>query len=382
MPQPIEGSGLRIGKILGIPIFLHSSWFVIFALITFTLSRQFTFMHPNWTAEQHWTIGIVTSIIFFASVVFHEMSHSVVAMHYKIPVQSITLFVFGGLARIGREADNAWQEFAIAIAGPLASFFLAGCFWLIWRFGGHNEMLGAASLWLAEINLILGVFNLVPGFPLDGGRIFRGIVWGITKDYTRATRFASISGKGIAYAMILYGVWIALVLQTPGHFLNGLWLAFIGWFLLSASQESYVQVAMRSSLAGVRAADIMSKEVPTVTRDTSLEEYVHEVLRTGRQVHIVMGPDKPVGLITLQAAASIPREEWNMNSVQAVMLPVERIPFVTPDEPAIRILDRMQSQDILQMPVVSDGHIIGMIARENIFKILQTRLHVGSLAGQ
>jgi len=382
MPQPSEGSGFRIGSILGIPIYLDLSWFIIFALITLTLSQQFISMHPGWTSTQHWTLGIITSALFFASVVFHEMSHSVVAMHYKIPVQSITLFVFGGLARIGREAENAWQEFNIAIAGPLASFFLAGFFWLIARFGGHNEMVHSAAVWLAEINLILGLFNLAPGFPLDGGRILRGIVWGITKDYNRATRYATLAGKALAYAIILYGAWTALALRFEGHFLSGLWYVFIGWFLLSASQQSYVQVAIRSSLAGVRAADIMSKEVPTVTRDTSIEEYIHEVLRTGRQCHIVMGPDKPVGLVTLQAAATIPREEWNMNSVQAVMTPVDKIPFVSPDEPATRILERMQSQDIVQMPVVSDGHIVGMIARDNILRILQTRLHVGSLAGQ
>ena len=379
MPLAAEGSGFRIGKILGIPIYLDMSWFIIFALITLMLSQQLTFMHPAWTPVQHWTLGILTSVLFFASIVFHEMSHSVVAMHYKIPVQSITLFVFGGLARIGREAENARQEFNIAIAGPLASFFLAGCFWLIAHYGGRNEMVHAGSIWLAEINLILGIFNLAPGFPLDGGRILRGIVWGITKDYARATRFATLSGKAIAYAIILFGVWAALV---EGHYLNGLWLAFIGWFLLSASQENYAQVAIRSSLTGVRAADIMSSEVPTVTRDTSIEEYIHEVLRTGRQCHIVMGADKPVGLVTLQAAATIAREEWNMNSVQAVMVPAEKIPFVSPDEPALRVLDRMQSQDITQMPVVSDGHIVGMIARDNIFRILQTRLHVGALAGQ
>jgi Zn-dependent protease/predicted transcriptional regulator len=382
MPQTAEGSGFRIGKILGIPIYLDLSWFIIFALITLTLSQQFSSLHPNWTPAQHWAMGIATSALFFGSIVFHEMSHSVVARHYKIPVQSITLFVFGGLARIGREAENAKQEFNIAIAGPLASFFLAGCFWLVAHFAGGNEMVHSGCIWLAEINAILGVFNLAPGFPLDGGRILRGVVWGITKDYAKATRFATLSGKAIAYLLIMWGVYVALVLRVEGHFLSGLWYVFIGWFLLSASQESYVQVAIRSSLAGVSAADIMSREVPTVTRDMSIEEYVHEVMRTGRQMHIVMGPDKPVGLISLQAAATIPRDEWNMNSVQAVMLPVEKIPFVSPEEPAIKVLDRMQSQDIAQIPVVSDGHIVGMIARENIFRILQTRLHVGSLAGQ
>jgi Zn-dependent protease/predicted transcriptional regulator len=376
MAQPHPGSGIRLGRILGIPIYLHPSWFIIFALITLSLRTQFTSQHPSWSPAQHWALGIITSILFFASVVFHEMSHSVVAVRYLIPVQSITLFVFGGLARIEHDPKSAKQEFNIAIAGPLSSLFLAGCFWLVSHFAAGNEMVAAASRWLWEINLILAVFNLLPGFPLDGGRILRGIAWGVTKNFTRATEIATRSGKAIAYAMILVGVWQAL----NGNWVGGLWTAFIGWFLLSASQESYAQVAIRNTLSGVRADDVMSSDVPSVARDMSLEEYVHEVLRTGHQCHIVTGAGNPVGLITLNAVRTVPREEWSNTSVQAAMRPLDRIHSASPDEPALAVLDRMQKEDITQMPVISDGHIVGMIARDTIFRVLQTRMQVGHFA--
>ena len=378
MAQPSPASGIRILRVWGIPIYLHVSWFIIFALITLSLAKQFTSQHPGWSESQHWALGIITSILFFASVVFHELSHSVVALRYRIPVKSITLFVFGGLAGIGREPDNARQEFNIAIAGPLSSIFLAGCFWLVTRFFHGNDMVVAAARWLWEINLALAIFNLVPGFPLDGGRILRGIAWGLTGNFERATRIAANAGKVFAYIMILLGAWQALT----GNWVGGLWTAFIGWFLLGAAQESYAQVAIRHTLTGVRVEDVMTQDIPTVTRDMSLEEYVHEVLRTGVMTHIVIGADKPVGLVSLQAARTVPRDEWANTSVQAVMLPVEDIQWAAPDEPVLAVLERMQKQDIAQMPVIAEDHIKGMISRDSILRVLQTRLQVGHLATQ
>lgn len=375
MAQPAQGSGIRIGQIFGIPIFLHPSWFIIFLLITVSLRTQFTSLHPNWSPGQHWALGIITSVLFFASVVFHELSHSVVALRYKIPVKSITLFVFGGVSTIERDAPTASQEFNIAIAGPLSSLFLAGCFWIVARYSHGNEMVSSASTWLAGINLLLGLFNLVPGFPLDGGRILRGITWGITGDFAKATRIASNAGRVIAYLMILIGVWEAL----NGNWIGGLWTAFIGWFLLSAAQETIAQTTLRSTFTGVRAEDIMTRDIPMVARDISLDEYVHEVLRTGRRCHIVTGAGRPVGLVTLHAARSVPREEWLTTSIQAVMVPLSAVHSASPDEPALGVLERMQKEDINQMPVTSDDQIVGMIDRDTILRALRTRLQIGHL---
>ena len=376
MAQPAQGSGIRIGEIFGIPIYLHPSWFIIFLLITLSLRTQFTSQHPGWSNAQHWALGIITSVLFFASVVFHELSHSIVALRYRIPVKSITLFVFGGVSSIERDAANARQEFNIAIAGPLSSLFLAGCFWLVSHYWHGNEMVSSAAMWLAGINLLLGLFNLVPGFPLDGGRILRGITWGVTGDFAKATRIASNAGRIFAYVMILIGVWEAL----NGNWVGGLWTAFIGWFLLSAAQESIAQVTIRNTFTGVRAEDIMTRDIPTVPRDISLEEYLQEVLRTGRRCHIVTGAGRPVGLVTLHAVRTVPREEWGVTSIQAVMLPLDKLHSASPDEPALGVLERMQSEDINQMPVISDGQIVGMIGRDSILRALQTRLQVGHLA--
>jgi Zn-dependent protease/predicted transcriptional regulator len=371
-------SSIRIGRIFGISIYLHPSWFVIFALITLSLRTQFTAQHPSWSPAQHWMLGVITSLLFFGSVMFHELSHSLVAKHYKIPVASITLFVFGGLARIGREPSSARQEFNIAIAGPIASFFLSAVFYFVGRYFGNLEMVGATSRWLAEINFMLAAFNLAPGFPLDGGRVLRSIAWRITGDFSKAARIASQTGQVFAYVMIFAGIWIAL----QGNWFGGLWWVFIGWFLLSAAQESYAQVAIRNMLAGVNASDIMTQDVPTMPRDFSLENYVHEVLRTGRRCHIVTGNGAAVGLVTFHAAQGIPRDEWPNTSIQAAMRPMDKIKWASPSEPVLSVLERMQAEDINQMPVLEDGRVVGMIARDSILRALQARLQVGHLAEQ
>ena len=373
--------GLLIGRILGIPIYLHASWVIIFVLITVTLEGQFAQQHPQWTSAQHWSVGVVTSLLFFASVLFHELSHSVVALAYKIRVASITLFVFGGVARITRDPSKAIQDFNIAVAGPLASFFLAGVFYGLTRFFPYSTMPGALVTWLWETNLLLGLFNLLPGFPLDGGRIFRAMVWGITKDFTRSTKVAAASGKLVAYGMIVFGAWFAL---SKGQWQSGLWYAFIGWFLLNAAQESVAQIAIRETLSGLHAADVMSQEVPIIPREISLDDYSHEVLRTGRRCHLVVTDERMVGMMNVHTLNSVPREEWTHMSVQAVMIPRDKILWASPEEPLLGLLERLLAADINQMPVVSgtenDGaHIIGMITRDSILRVMRTRAEVGPL---
>jgi Zn-dependent protease/predicted transcriptional regulator len=372
--------GLRIGRILGIPIYVHASWVIIFVLITMSLAMQFTQEHPQWTVAQHWAVGIATSLLFFASVLFHELSHSLVARIYKIRVVSITLFVFGGVARIGREPAKAIQEFNIAIAGPIASLFLAAGFFSLTLFFPYAQMTGALAVWLWQTNAALALFNLLPGFPLDGGRIFRAIVWGVTKDFSRATKIAGTSGKIVAYGMIVFGAWYAM----KGQWTSGLWLAFIGWFLLNAAQESVAQVAIRETLSGLQAADVMSHEVPTVPRNMSLEEYGQEVARTGRRCHLVTTDDRLVGMINVHTLNSVPRDEWAHMSVQGVMIPREKILWARPEEPLLGLLERLLSADVNQMPVVTDtendgAHIIGMITRDSILRVMQARSEVGSL---
>lgn len=374
-------SGLRIGRILGIPIYIHATWVIIFVLITITIGGQFSQQHAQWSAEQQWTLAVATSVLFFASVLFHELSHSVVAKFYKIHVASITLFVFGGVSRIGKDAPTPAQEFNIAFAGPLSSGVLAAMFWAIERVLPQDQMIGALADWLWKTNVLLAIFNLLPGFPLDGGRVFRALVWAITKDFGRATRIAGATGKLVAYAMIVLGIWMAFGKGQP---MTGVWFAFIGWFLLNAAQESVTQVAVRETLSGLHAVDVMSHEVPTVSRDISLEEYGREVSRTGRRCHLVVSDDRLVGMMNVHQLNSVPREEWSHTSVQAAMIPREKILWAKPEEPLLGLLERLLAADVNQMPVVTgaenDGaHIIGMVTRDSILRVMQARSEVGTL---
>ena len=393
MEEMSQAQGIRVARILGIPIFIDFSWILVFGLIAFTISGNFATQHPNWTSTQTWTVGILTTLLFFASVVFHELAHSVVAQAYKIKVLSITLFIFGGLARISREPSKAIQEFNIAVAGPLASGFLAALFFSLPLFFPGKPMLGALATYLWKTNLSLAIFNLLPGFPLDGGRIFRAMVWGATKDFVRATQVAGTSGKMIASAMIIVGIGsiasehMAALLAVVGlGRWDGAWFVLIGWYLLNAAQASLTQVTIRGALAGLSATDVMSHEVPTIPANMSLEEYSNEVLRTGRRMHIVTMDDRLVGLMNVAALNKVSRDEWNLNSVQAVMVPRDKIIWASPEEPLQRLLERLLAADVNQMPVVSHGedgsaHIVGIVTRDSILRVIQTRSELGAALG-
>ncbi len=377
--------GIEIGRIYGIPIYLHTSWFIIFGLIAFSFVSEYDALQLNLSTSRLWGLGLMTSALFFASLVFHELAHSVIAKHYKIPVVSITLFVFGGVSRIGREPARAVEELNIAIAGPISNFLLAGGFWLVARSADSNPILNTLAESLAGINLMLGLFNLIPGFPLDGGHIFRAIVWGFNKDYARATRMTARSGQVIAYGMIALGAGLALTNRTisgVGGPVGGLWLAFIGWFILSAAKQSQAQVEARGALEGLRVADIMTPELHTVGREISLEDYAREMVRTGRRAHLVVAGDQLVGLVTAEALNSVPQQDWDVTSVQAVMLPKTKLHWAAPEEPALSLLDRMRTVGMQQMPVIAGGSVVGIVTRDSILRVLQSRHEVGTLAGR
>lgn len=367
-------TGIKIGRVFGIPIYVHLSWFLIFLFITYSLGGEFGARYPQWSSRELWSLGILTSLLFFGSVLFHELSHSVVARHYRIPVASITLFFFGGIASITRDPDRAGQEFLIAAAGPASSYVLAGGFWLLALATPDGSMPNALATWLAGTNALLATFNLLPGFPLDGGRIFRSVIWGITKNYSRSTRIAARIGQAIAYAMMAFGVYLAFVAQSS---VNGVWFIFLGWFLLSAARQSYVQVEAQGALQGLRASDVMTSEMPTIGRDLSLEEYAREASRTGRRAHLVVSDGRFIGLMDLEALQAIPREEWPSTSVQAAMISRDKLPWTAPEEPVLSILERMRSANVDQLAVITGDNVVGLVTRDSISRVLQARSELG-----
>jgi Zn-dependent protease/CBS domain-containing protein len=371
------GQSVRLATIRGIEVGIHYSWFIIFFLITFSLTTRFASEHPHWTTIEHYAVGIVTSLLFFASILLHELAHSFVALAKHIPVRSITLFVFGGVAQIGREPDRPMMEFQIAIAGPIASALLAVGFGLVSYLAGDQfEHLAALGGWLASINLMLAVFNLVPGFPLDGGRIFRAVLWHYTGSFSKATRIAAGSGQTVGYALILGGIWTGLV---TGSWFSGLWLAFIGWFLLNAAQESVLQMSMRSALSGLTAEDIMARDCPTVSGQLSLADLVHEhILRTGRRCFLVSQNGRLEGLVTLHQVKAVPQERWGDSFVVQAMTPIDRLHAVAPETAILDVLRVMEQHDVNQVPVTQDGRLLGMITRDHLLRVLYANLELGA----
>jgi predicted transcriptional regulator len=298
-------------------------------------------------------------------------------------VVSITLFVFGGVSRLGRDPSTAVEEFNVAIAGPISSLFLAGGFGLVYKQAGSNQVLSTLAGSLAGINFVLALFNLIPGFPLDGGRVFRAIVWGITKDSSRATRITARCGQVVAFAMIAAGAYEAVYgYNGQSDPVQGVWLALIGWFILTAARQSRAQADARGALEGLRVADIMTPELPTIGREISLEDYAREMMRTGRRAHLVVAHDQLVGLMTAEALHSVPNQDWDVTSVQAVMLPKDKLHWAAPEEPALSLLDRMRTIGMQQMPVITGGNVVGIVTRDSILRVLQTRHEVGSLVGR
>lgn len=364
----------RLGRILGIPVGVNSSWFIIFVLITLSFSTQFASQHPGWTGSQNLAFGIVTSLLFFASVLLHELGHSVVALHHGIPVKSITLFIFGGVAQIAREPDRPSHEFQIAIAGPLASAALAAFFHTIGVLTrGTLEGVSSLGMWLGSINLALALFNLIPGFPLDGGRVLRAIVWKYTGSFERATNVAAGSGQFFAYAFIVFGGWKALT----GNFFGGLWIGFIGWFLLNAAQTTSAQVSFRRALKGVTAGDLMIHECLQVPGSLSIAELVEAyLLRDGYRCALIVDGDRLRGLLTMHEIKKVPREEWESTSLQAVMVPEEALMKVTPDTPVNQVLQLMIEGNIGQVPVVEGGRLLGVVGRDRLLALVETRLEL------
>jgi Zn-dependent protease len=373
---PLTQKNVPLGRILGVPIGLDYSWFVIFALLTWMLADSY---YPaefkDWPSPLYWCMGVVTAILLFVSVLLHELGHSVVALQYKIPVRSITLFFFGGVAQIGAEPPGAIAEFLIAIAGPLVSLVLAVCFYTAQPVvAGLAPLLGLTK-YLAYTNLALVIFNLIPAYPLDGGRVFRAIVWAITGNLRQATLTAANVGRFFGFSFIFLGVWQ----MFNGNFGGGIWIAFIGWFLENAASNQVRQVLFQGLLAGHRVSQAMSTHCAAVPADLTLQELVDKhILGSGQRRFLVNQGDNTVGLMTLHRIKEVPRREWAATNAAQIMLPLEQLKRVDPDTELWDALQKMDIDGVNQLPVTQDHHVIGMLGREDVAAFLCTLQELGA----
>jgi len=372
------GKALRIGQVQGIEIAIDYSWVLIFLLITFSLSSRFGTTQPEWTGNERWAAALLASPLFFVSIILHELGHSLVAIRLDVPVRSITLFVFGGLARLEREPKRPRDEIAIAIAGPLVSlalglgFLAASKQAALW--GPPDSVIQEATSWLGTVNLFLAAFNMVPGFPLDGGRIFRGILWAATGSFKRATTVSAAVGTGFAFALIALGILSAL---TAGQWVSGLWICFIGWFLLTAARATMGDVLVKDALQNIEVHESMSSvEGACVGSKETIDDVIRElVLRSGqRTLYVVDDRGTFCGLVALRDLARVPPEQRALRSIDQVMTPADQLTTIGPHESIQNAFDKMARARVNQLPVVERGSLLGALHREQLIGLVHAHL--------
>lgn len=364
------GTAANLGRIFGIRLKLHYTWLVALLLITATIVTQFPEAYPLW---QRIVLGIAASLLFFASVGIRELVVSFVALSKGVPLRSLTLFVFGGVSQIAREATFPILELLMAVTGLLSTLIIAGVF-----SGVHLILAGAGSIiiagllqWLAFINFMLFLFHFIPGFPLDGGRILRTILWRATGNYDRATRTVCWSGRGIGLLFIVGGI---LVLILAHQWFVGLLLAFMGWVLQSAAAQSRRQAVPREVLQGITARDIMTGEGPLINPQLSLGQLVRDyVLVTGRRYFIVVEEVGLQGMVTMRDIKKIPKERWDSTRIGKVMTPRSELKTAHPQKSAASLLEQMDELGISQIPVLEKDKVIGIVTRDSLNYLVKTR---------
>lgn len=364
------GSSFRVARLFGIDIEIHPSWFLILAFVAYTLSEGFfPDGYEDWSTGVYWAVGITSALLLFLTVLIHELAHALVAKRRGLDVPRITLFIFGGVSHLGRQPSSAGEEFQIAAAGPATSLVIAiatGLGALLLR--GANEQAEAILFYLAFVNAALAVFNILPGFPLDGGRVLRSIAWKKTGSFRRATRVASGVGEIFGYGLLAVGFFLLL----GGLLFDGLWLMFIGWFLLGAARGEAANLQLEGVLRGLTARDVMRADFPSVVPGAPLQTIVDDVMvGQGERAVMVANGGAVLGILTVTDVRAIPRDEWRATPAQAAMTPRDRIVTVIAATPAVEVLVLIGEKRLNQIPVLDDGRMIGMITRREILERLQ-----------
>jgi Zn-dependent protease/predicted transcriptional regulator len=373
----LTSGAIYLFQVYGIKVTLNYSWLIIFALVVWGLSAgYFPHFFPDYGTAIYWAAGVVAALFFFASILIHELSHSITAVRLGIQIPEITLFVFGGVAHIAEEPADPETELKIAIVGPLASFALALIFWIIYVaiMGSVPTIITAIFEYLAWINLALGVFNLVPGYPLDGGRIFRALVWWRTGSVTKATKWASDIGKGFAWALMILG---ALEI-FGGSLVGGLWLIFIGMFLRGIAATGYQEIMVRQSLEGVSVDKVMVEDVVSVPPGLSLEEVAQEYfLRYGHGGFPVMQEGKAIGVISLTNLKDVPAEERRTKTVREMMIPLDAAIQIRADDSLVEALKKMTQAGVGRLLVMRGDRCVGMITKSGLLRFMEIKQVLG-----
>jgi len=381
-PRGLPGPGkerlmgaFKIGRIAGIDIFVHWSWFAIFGLLTWWLSEGFfQEVYEDWSKGEAWAVSVITTLLFFSSVLLHELSHSIVARRLGLPVSHITLFIFGGVSALGAEPTSAKQEFQIAIVGPLTSFVVGTALGAVaaaaYLTGNENEPWAAVAEYLAFINVAVGIFNLLPGFPLDGGRVLRSALWARSRNMLKATRWATNAGTFISFGLMAVGFISVLV----GNIVGGVWFIVIGWFLRNASESSYQQLLFRRVLEGTRVGEIVNRDFHPAPPDISLSQMVRDymILQSQRCVPVVVG-EELLGLVSMGDLRRVPQDDWDTTSVFKAMTPREKLHTVTAQDDLISALEMMASHDVHQLPVLEGRTFLGFVTRADVLRLIQIR---------
>ena len=372
------GSGWKIGRLGGIDLAVHPSWLVIAFLLTFSLADAFfPRLIPGWSTGQYWLLGVGTAFLFFASVLAHEFSHAVVARRLGLKVAGITLFIFGGATTIETDSRSARDEALIALAGPASSLTLGAALLGIGALVPQPEVRAIVG-WLGVINLVLGAFNLVPGYPMDGGRVLRAILWRVRGDPLTATRQAAIVGRVIGYLMVAGGVYWALRSRDIG---SGLWLALVGWFLATAAEATMQQAGVEKSLSGVRVRDAMDVTPAAISPNESVADLVSEhMLRGDDRSFLVRHDDGGLaGMVTLGDVRRLPRESWADRRVTDIMTRFGDLATIGPDEPLVDALRLIQEREVGQLPVIGEEarQPLGLVTRRGILRLIEARMKLG-----
>jgi len=369
----------KLFSIFGIDIKLHFSWFFVFALLTWSLSSGFfPHFYPDFTTTQYWIIGIIASVLLFVSVLLHELSHSLIAKTRNIKVESITLFFFGGVAGITKEDFKPKDEFWMAIAGPIFSLLLAGGFFLIFTFI-NNLYVNAITFYLYQLNLILAIFNLIPAYPLDGGRMFRAILYGYYKDLRKATKIAATGGKIFAWFLGVLG--LAQLLTGSG---GGLWLIFLGVFLHFIAGMSYEQVVYKEVLSKWKIKDLMEKDFEVFSGEQSLAKFLEKNIGSPASAFLVgkkASKKEVLGLLDLKKITNIKVEVQQRIKLKQIILPLSRLPSFNPNDNAYHAFQAFAKSGHAILPVMESKRskvVQGILKKDKLFQSLIWNLKYGA----